>query len=184
MLTLQEAFAQVPDPRGSRGKRYSLATFLILIVLATMSGYRGYRGLERFMDRHQQVLSQRLGLSRQALPDYSTIRRLMQQIDFHQVAAVLTNWMQQVQWLHPGDDCAIDGKGLANTLVHHKDAAQNFINVVSVFQLRQGLVVGQQVFANAKVSEIEVVQSLIEQLQVSGLVFSLDALHLQKKRFI
>lgn len=24
MLTLQEAFAQVPDPRGSRGKRYPL----------------------------------------------------------------------------------------------------------------------------------------------------------------
>lgn len=182
MPSLQDAFAQVPDPRSSRGKRYPLATFLILILLATMSGYRGYRGLERFMDRHQQVLSQRLSLSRQALPDYSTIRRLMQQIDFHQVAAVLTAWMQQVQWLQPGEDCAIDGKGLANTLVHHKDAKQNFVNVVSLFQLRQGLVVGQQVFENAKESEIGVVQSLIEQLQLTGIVFSLDALHLQKKR--
>lgn len=97
MQTLEEAFAQVPDPRGSRGKRYPLAVFLLLILLATMSGYRGYRGIERLMDRHQQVLSQRLGLSRQALPDYSTIRRLMEQIDFHQVAAVLTAWMHQVQ---------------------------------------------------------------------------------------
>lgn len=182
MLSLQDAFAQVPDPRGSRGKRYPLATFLILIVLATMSGYRGYRGIERFMDRHQQVLSQRLGLSRPALPDYSTIRRLMEQIDFHQVAAVLTAWMQQVQWLQSGDDCAIDGKGLANTLVHHTEAQQNFVNVVSLFQLRQGLVVGQQVFENAETSEIEVVYSLIEQLQLTGMVFSLDALHLQKKR--
>jgi hypothetical protein len=34
MQTLQEAFAQVPDPRGDRGKRYSLATFLLLVVLA------------------------------------------------------------------------------------------------------------------------------------------------------
>ncbi len=182
MLSLQEAFAQVPDPRGSRGKRYPVATFLILVLLATMSGYRGYRGIERFMDRHQQVLSQRLGLPRPALPDYSTIRRLMKQVDFHQVAVVLTAWMQQVQWLQPGDDCAIDGKGLANTLVHHKEAEQNFVNVVSAFQLRQGLVVGQQVFENAKESEIGVVQSLIEQLQGTGIVFSLDALHLQKKR--
>jgi hypothetical protein len=182
MLTLQEAFAQVPDSRGSRGKRYPLPTFLLLVLLATMSGYQGFRGMERFMDRHQQILSQRLGLSRQALPDYSTIRRLMEQIDFHQVAAVLTTWMNDVQWLQCGDDCAIDGKGLANTLVHHKDAKQNFVNVVSVFQLRQGLVVAQQVFENAKASEIEVVQLLIEQLQVTGIVFSLDALHLQKKR--
>lgn len=182
MQSLQDAFAQVPDPRGSRGKRYPLATFLILILVATMSGYRGYRGLERFMDRHQQVLSHRLGLPRQRLPDYSTIRRLLQEIDFHQVAAVLTKWMHQVQWLQPGDDCAIDGKGLANTLVHHKEAEQNFVNVVSVFQLRQGLVVGQRVFENAKSSEIEVVQSLIEQLEVTGIVFSMDALHCQKKR--
>jgi predicted transposase YbfD/YdcC len=182
MPTLQEAFAQVPDPRGSRGKRYPLGTFLILIMLATMSGYQGYRGVERFMDRYRQVLSQRLGLARQALPDYSTIRRLMEQIDFHQVAAVLTAWMHQVQWLESGDDCAVDGKGLANTLVHHKDAQQNFVNVVSVFQLRQGLVVGQQVFENGQESEIGVVQSLIEQLQVTGIVFSLDALHLQKKK--
>lgn len=106
----------------------------------------------------------------------------MGQIDFHQVAAVLTTWMNDVQWLPCGDDGAIDGKGLANTLVHHKDAKQNFVNVVSVFQLRQGLVVAQQVFENAKASEIEVVQLLIEQLQVTGIVFSLDALHLQKKR--
>jgi hypothetical protein len=181
MLTLQEAFAQVPDPRGSRGKRYPLSTFLVLILLATMSGYRGYRGLERFMDRHQQVLSQRLELSRQALPDYSTIRRLMQQIDFHQVAAVLTEWMRQAQWLQPGDTCAVDGKGLANTLMHHKDAEQNFVNVVSAFQLPQGLVVGQHVFENGKESEIGVVQSLIEQLQATAIVFTLDALHLQKK---
>lgn len=182
MPTLQEAFAKVPDPRGSRGKRYPLATFLLLVLLATMSGYRGYRGLERFMDRHQKVLSKRLHLARQALPDYSTIRRLMQKIDFHQVAFVLTTWMNDMQWLQAGDDCAIDGKGLANTLVHHKDAEQNFVNIVSLFQLRQGLVVAQQVFENGKESEIGVVQSLIEQLQVTGIVFSLDALHLQKKR--
>jgi hypothetical protein len=37
----------------------------------------------------------------------------MEQIDFHQVAAVLTTWMNDVQWLQCGDDCAIDGKGLA-----------------------------------------------------------------------
>lgn len=76
----------------------------------------------------------------------------------------------------------MDGKSLASTLVHHKDAQQNFVNVVSVFQLRQGLVVGQQVYKNGNESEIGVVQSLIEQLQLTGIVFSLDALHLQKKR--
>jgi hypothetical protein len=53
---------------------------------------------------------------------------------------------------------------------------------VSVFQLREGLVVGQKIFENGERSEIVVVQELIEELQLTGMVFSLDALHLQKKQ--
>jgi hypothetical protein len=182
MVTLEEALASIPDPRGRRGRRYSLPTLFILLILAIMSGYRGYRGFERFMNRHRDTLCRRLHLSHQSLPDYSTIRRLFEQIDFGQVATVLNAWMIEVGWLQAGDDCAIDGKGLANTLTHHTDAQQNFVNIVSMFQLRDGLVVGQKVFENNKISEIAIVQSLIEQLQVTGVVFSLDALHLQKKR--
>lgn len=145
MTTLQETFAQIPDPRGTRGKRYPLPVFLILILLGTMSGYGGYRGLE-----------------------------------LNQVAAVLNAWMKAERWVEAGDDCAIDGKSLANTLNHHKDSYQNFVSIVSVFQLRDGLVVGQKIFENGKRSEIVVVQELIEALQLTGMVFSLDALHLQK----
>jgi predicted transposase YbfD/YdcC len=181
MQTLQAAFATIPDRRGSHGKRYPLPILLLLVMLGIMSGYRGYRGLSRFMQRHRVTLSARLNLRSQALPDYSTIRRLFQQVDFQAVATVLTGWMTEVGWLQSGDDCAIDGKSLANTLVHHKDAAQNFVSIVSIFQLRDGLVVGQQVFENGKQSEIAVVQSLLAQLEVTGIVFSLDALHLQKK---
>lgn len=180
MTTLQETFAQIPDPRGTRGKRYPLPIFLILILLGTMSGYGGYRGLERFMQRHEGTLARQLGLTRDALPDYSTIRRLLTQIDFNQVAAVLNAWMKAERWVEAGDDCAIDGKSLANTLNHHKDSYQNFVSIVSVFQLRDGLVVGQKIFENGKRSEIVVVQELIEELQLTGMVFSLDALHLQK----
>jgi len=53
--------------------------------------------------------------------------------------------------------------------------------MVTVFQLEQGLVVGQTAFDNGEQSEIEAVYTLLEQLQFTGVTVSLDALHAQKK---
>jgi hypothetical protein len=115
-MTLIEALQTIPDPRSSLGRRYPLWVFLLLIILGTMSGYRGYRGLARFMHRHQEHLATRLGLPRAELPSYSTIRRLLNAIDFDAVAKAFTDWAQAVGLLQAGDDCAVDGKGLKNTV--------------------------------------------------------------------
>lgn len=180
-MTLIEALQTIPDPRSSLGRRYPLWVFLLLIILGTMSGYRGYRGLARFMHRHQEHLATRLGLPRAELPSYSTIRRLLNAIDFDAVAKAFTDWAQAVGLLQAGDDCAVDGKGLKNTVTDAHSNQQNFVNVVSMFQLQQGVVVAQAVFDNGQESEINVVYQLLEQLQVSGVTVSLDALHAQKK---
>jgi hypothetical protein len=181
-MTLIEALKTVPDPRQASGRRYPLWIGLLLIILGTMSGYRGYRGLARFMIRHQAHLASRLGLPRAELPSYSTIRRWLNAIDFDAVAQVFSQWAQSTGLLQAGDDCAIDGKGLKNTVTNATNAHQNFVNVVSMFQLRQGVVVAQAVFENSQDSEIKVVQTLLEELKVSGITVSLDALHAQKKR--
>jgi DDE_Tnp_1-associated len=181
-MTLIEALQTIPDPRSASGRRYPLWVFLLLILLGTMSGYRGYRGLTRFMHRHQDHLATRLGLPRAKLPSYGTIRRLLNAIDFDQVAVAFNQWAQAVGLLQAGDDCAVDGKGLKNTVTEAHNDQQNFVNVVSVFQLQQGLVVGQAVFDHGQESEINVVYQLLERLHLSGVTLSLDALHAQKKR--
>jgi predicted transposase YbfD/YdcC len=180
-MTLIEALQTIPDPRNASGRRYPLWVFLLLIILGTMSGYRGYRGLARFMERHQGQLAIRLGLGREALPSYSTIRRLLNQVDFNAVAVAFSEWAQAAGLLQAGDDCALDGKGLKNTVTDVFREQQSFVNVVSMFQLQQGVVVAQAVFDNAQESEINVVYQLLEQLQISGITVSLDALHAQKK---
>jgi hypothetical protein len=181
-MTLIEALQTIPDHRRGAGQRYPLWVFLLLIILGTMSGYRGFRGLARFMRRHQGHLASRLGLPRAALPSYSTIRRLLMSIDYHAVADAFNTWAQACGLVKAGDDCAVDGKGLKNTVSHACDAEQDFVNLVSVFQLEQGVVVGQAVFNNGDESEIDVVYRLLEKLQLSGVTFSLDALHTQKKQ--
>lgn len=180
-MTLVEALQTIQDHRRGAGRRYPLWVFLLLVILGTMSGYRGYRGLARFMLRHQEHLALRLGLPRVQLPSYSTIRRLLMEIDFDQVAVAFNQWAQTAGLVEAGNNCAIDGKGLKNTVTDAHNAQQNFVNVVSVFQLEQGLVVGQAAFENQHNSEITVVYELLEQLQLSGVTVSMDALHAQKK---
>jgi DDE_Tnp_1-associated len=181
-MTLIEALQSIPDPRRGAGQRYPLWVFLLLIILGTMSGYRGYRGLSRFMLRHQEHLAERLGLRRAVLPSYSTIRRLLMEIDFRAVATAFNQWAQGASLIEPGDNCAVDGKSLKNTVSDPHQCQQNFVNVVSVFQLEQGLVVGQATFENQHQSEIKAVYDLLEQLHLSGVTVSLDALHAQKKQ--
>lgn len=180
-MTLIEALQSIPDPRKASGRRYPLWVFLLLTILGTMSGYRGYRGLARFMERHQAHLATRLGLPRADLPSYSTIRRLLNTIDFDAVAQAFSQWAQAAGLLQAGDDCAIDGKALKNTVTDAHTETQNFVNVVSMFQLQQGVVVAQAVFDNGQQSEIHIVYELLDRLQVSGVNVSLDALHAQKK---
>jgi DDE_Tnp_1-associated len=181
-MTLIETLQTIPDPRSPSGRRYPLWVFLLLILLGTMSGYRGYRGLTRFMQRHPDHLATRFGLPRAELPSYGTIRRLLNVLDFDAVAIAFNQWAQAAGLLQPGNDCAVDGKGLKNTVTEAHNDQQNFVNIVSVFQLQQGLVVGQAVFDNGQESEINVVNQLLERLQLSQVTFSLDALHAQKKR--
>jgi hypothetical protein len=181
-MTLIEALKSIPDHRRGAGQRYPLWVFLLLVILGTMSGYRGYRGLSRFMERHEETLAERVGLKRAKLPSYSTVRRMLMEIDFKAVAAALNQWGQQAGLVKAGHNYAVDGKSLRNTLSHTYEAQQNFVNVVSVFQLEQGVVVGQATFENQQQSEIETVYELLAQLQLTEATVSLDALHAQKKR--
>lgn len=103
------------------------------------------------------------------------------EIDFNAVAVAFNQWAQAAGLVQGGNHCAVDGKGLKNTVTDPYQAQQNFVNVVSVFQLEQGLVVGQAAFENQHQSELKGVYDLLEKLHLSGVTLSLDALHAQKK---
>ena len=60
------------------------------------------------------------------------------------------------------------------------DAAQNFVSVVSACVHGRADVMGQISFENGKTSEIGAVRDLLQQLDVEGVWFTMDALHCQK----
>lgn len=59
-------------------------------------------------------------------------------------------------------------------------AYQNFVNIVSIYSSRIGVVLATQQFESKKSGELKVVQTMLEALHLEGVVFTMDALHCQK----
>ena len=56
----------------------------------------------------------------------------------------------------------------------------SFVNMVSVYSQRQGVVLAVQAFESKSTSELTIVQKLLEALALQDVVVTLDALHCQK----
>lgn len=78
-MSLIEHLKQIRDFRTQ--PHYPLWVVLVLVLMGTMSGCLGYRALADFVERHQAALLEVMGLSHKRLPAYSTIRRVMVEID-------------------------------------------------------------------------------------------------------
>jgi hypothetical protein len=114
--SLIDHLKQIPDQRVPNGRRHPLWLILLLMILGIMSGYWGYRGLGRFVERHRRQLIEILDIPQARVPSYSTIRRVMMELDYQAVTQVFNDWAshctsnQQRQWV------ALDGKSLKNTV--------------------------------------------------------------------
>lgn len=178
---LIEHLRQVKDFRTTDGRRHPLWLVLLFVIMGTISGYVGYRAWGDFVKRHRYVLIEMFGIQRHGVPSYSTIRRILMGVNFDKLAASFNQWAQNYVILDTSEWCAIDGKSIKGTVYDYKSEYQNFVSVVSVFAGKRGLVMGMDKLENKQASEITTVQNLIRKLELEGVVFSLDALHCQKK---
>ena len=88
--------------------------------------------------------------------------------------------MQSVS-IKKGDWISLDGKAIRGTVTHSNDSLQNFLSLVSVFATKQKQVLSAGKINSKKESEIPKVVELIEMLDLEGVIFTIDALHCQKK---
>lgn len=182
-MTLLELLSSVADPRSSYGRRHQLSDVLLMCMMGIMSGYYGYRELGRFMKRHRVELQQTFRLLHK-VPSHVTIRSILQQIDFEGFNECFNEWASQYTRMCRRDTKAIDGKAIASTISDYDKSYQNFVSLVCVFSVERGIVLRSSRIENLKESEIPTVQELVRALDVKGEVFTMDALHCQKKRHL
>lgn len=194
VTALYEALKQVKDGRKKRGCRYSLALLLTLLLLARLAGETDLRGAAQWLRLRKGWVMEQLHLSRASLPCAGTYAYVLARIDAQEllevVAGCLTRWeaeercqSEPSRLVSQGGQqekqhVAVDGKTLRGTL-GHESAEQPSVHVLSVYEVRTGLVLAQRSVAQ-KENEITAVKDLLTPVFVKDRVWTADGMHTQK----
>jgi predicted transposase YbfD/YdcC len=107
------------------------------------------------------------------IPDASTIRNTIRQIDTKKLHEIFAEWMKGIAETMLGV-VAIDGKEARRT----KDKDTKPLHVVSAFSHEYGLVLGQ-LSCEEKSNEITAIPKLLEMLEINGCIVTIDAMGTQ-----
>ena len=178
---LIEFLSELPDERRKAGQRHDQTFIILLVVMSTMCNYHGYRAIGDFINRNEKDLLYCFKPEKNRLPSFDTVRRVLQRLDFGALSQCFYKWASQHLEFSEQEWVQVDGKAIKGILSDYNTDKQRFINLVSLYSNKRGLVFGNALVDNSKESEIPVVQQLISSLGIKGVTFSLDALHCQKK---
>lgn len=168
------------DRRGSRGKRYALEPLMCAIVMSLLAGANSLRTIEAFIAEQLAQLNRLFGTGWRKAPSWVAIRSFLLSLDEQELETVFRAHAQRQASPPPGRQfIAIDGKALRGSADRLKDIAAR--QLVSAFD-HEGLIVLGHVEVSDKSNEIPAAQALIESFGLPGRVFTMDALHCQKKR--
>jgi hypothetical protein len=171
----------VPDHRRGQGRMYDLAHILLFSVLAIASGANSYREVESFIKIHFKTLKKHFKMKWKKAPGYTSIRNIIQGTNkkglekaFRGYAKALHGLLSKGGYVFAG----LDGKVVRGSFDHFQD--QKAIQILSAFLSEPKLILAHETIEE-KTNEIPVAQELFEALGLKNVIFTLDALHIQKK---
>lgn len=176
---LLSMLSEVPDPRRAQGKVYALGPVLLFAVLAMLAGAKSYRQIHSFIKLHRGRLNAGFGLAWRRTPAYTSVRGILQGLNPADLERVFRVHSREL-W-RPASDAppliAIDGKTLRRSFDSFND--RKAAHVLSAFASEDQLILGH-LPVDGKSNEIPAAQQLIEDLGLTGCLFTLDAMHCQK----
>ena len=175
----QHHFAALTDPRcpHAPNSRHLLMDILIIAVCAVISGAEGWEDIEEYGQSQAEWFADLLALP-YGIPGHDTFRRVLSRLDPEEFTQCFIAWTQALSEASGGDIVAIDGK----TLRHSFDQATTTaaIHMVSAWASANRLVLGQLKVAE-KSNEITAIPHLLQLLDLTGAVVTIDAMGCQKE---
>ena len=135
--SLYDRFEKLSDSRNARGKRYSLATILILMVMAKLSGEDQPSGIAEWAAFRARELIKMLNLKYEKMPHHSTYRRIMAEvISAEELEEMVSTYFTERKYFGKQVQVSMDGKVLRGTL----DEDQNGTYLLAAYLPQEGVV--------------------------------------------
>jgi DDE family transposase len=174
----------IADARRGQGRMYDLPHVVLCCILAVAAGADSYRAIVRFIDARLEWLREHTGLGWRRAPSHTGLRLILLGLDQEAIEQALRRRacaaLDEDGASPQGLIVALDGKTLRGSLERFADRAP--LQWLSAFATGRRLVLGQIAWHSGdKDDEIAAARRLIAELGLQGKLFTLDALHCQKR---
>jgi hypothetical protein len=176
---LRQYLAQVPDPRGRKGRRHPLSAILTAVICAVLSGANGYKPIAQWLHKQTVDFWHFIGFTRRPL-NYGALRNLLMVIPPEEFEAVLTAWLREIHGGDPPPEAlqgvSIDGKVLRGT----RTLDQRALMLISAFDHQSACVLIQRA-VSPETNEQKAALDLLKDFILNGRVITADAIHCQQE---
>ena len=175
--SIETYFADLHDPRVEGRCSYKLIDILIIAICAAVCGADDWVAVETFGKSIKSWLMQFVDLPEDA-PSHDTFGDVFAVLDAETFEQCFARWVAQVFQVTEGQIVAIDGKTVRRS--HDRTIGKDAIHMVNAWAQHNGIALGQ-VKTDQKSNEITAIPKLLELLNVSGCIVTIDAMGCQKK---
>jgi len=169
--------SSVPDCRMDRTKAYSLSAILLGTLIAVICDCDSYVEVADFMESQREWLGKYVDMSNGA-PSHDTISRVYRLLSPVALSRAFSQCLDLLQIKLKHKIVSIDGKCMRGSFDHLTN--KRAIYMVSAWAVERGLVLGQ-IKVDQKSNEITAIPELLEMIDVTGAIITIDAMGCQHK---
>ncbi len=174
---------ELEDPRDKRGLRHELTNIIVMCIYAILCGCSDCESISYFLELRKEYFINLLKLDeRYGVPSADTLLRVFAIIDAKKFMEIFANWIKEVinqkADINGQKAIAIDGKAVRAAT--DKINGGNIPYVVSAYLTDIGVSIGQ-VKVNEKSNEITAIPELLDLIDITGCIVTIDAIGTQTK---
>jgi len=169
-------FAELRDPRVERNREHLLEEIRLISIAAVLSGAESWNNIAEYGEDKLEWLKTFLTLP-SGIPSHDTFNRVFAALDPEEMEKGFVAWVSSIAKLTAGEVVAIDGKALRGTRETGKKA---LVHMVSAWAEGNGLVLAQRKI-DEKSNEITAIPKLLNALELTGTVVTIDAMGCQRE---
>jgi predicted transposase YbfD/YdcC len=175
--SIRRHFASLQDPRRKHCRLHNLLDIIVIALCGVIANCDSWQDIETFARKRHDWLKRFLALPH-GIPSHDTLERVFTRLDPLALQRCLLAWLQEISGGLNLQHIAIDGKTARRSGSPKRgiDALQ----IVSAWAVKQDVTLGQVLVAEGS-NEIPAIPALLELLDLSGALVTIDAIGCQKE---